>query len=76
VDPSTSATYSVAGSRQPDLVVEDPRDVDNRRNVPGGRRRSRAAAAGLPRGLRDLRGFRPALVRAEQKRDDKIRDVR
>jgi hypothetical protein len=31
------------------LVVADARDVGNPRNVPGGRRRTRAAGTGLPR---------------------------
>jgi hypothetical protein len=37
-------------SSVPYLVVEDPRHVGNRRNVPGGRRRARGAGSNLPRG--------------------------
>jgi hypothetical protein len=36
-------------SSAPDLVVEDPRHVGNRRNVPGGRRCVRGAGSGFPR---------------------------
>jgi hypothetical protein len=78
VGPSSSATYSRSqnqsflacrGSSSPHLVVENPRQVVNRRNVPGGRRCVRGAGPAF-------RVFAYRWVRAEQKRDDKIRDVR